>query len=143
METIKALMVEPGKAPYEVDIPNTLEAFQKAVDGYIELVALSDTDPVVGICNEEGKINDLPLNRAIFADVKNPSKGIREIIAGNFLVVGTSGSEFSDISPKLMEKYRDIYRYPEKFMETGRGILVVKLVSEPNKTKSLDEDIEL
>lgn len=114
METIKALMVEPGKAPYEVDIPNTLEAFQKAVDGYIELVALSDTDPVVGICNEGGKINDLPLNRAIFADVKNPSKGIMEIIAGNFLVVGTSGkSSWKNIGISIVIR-KNLWRQDEE-----------------------------
>ena len=32
-ETIQALLIEPGKSPQEIKIPNTLEDMQKAVGG--------------------------------------------------------------------------------------------------------------
>ena len=38
---ITVLKVEPGKAPEEVTIPNTLEAMQQMVGGLIEIVYLT------------------------------------------------------------------------------------------------------
>ena len=37
---MRVLYVEPGKAPYETEIPNTLEGEQQAVQGLIDLVYL-------------------------------------------------------------------------------------------------------
>ena len=48
---LTVLKVEPGKAPEEVTIPNTLDAMQYVVGGYIEVVYLEDACLV---CNEEG-----------------------------------------------------------------------------------------
>jgi len=41
---ITVLKVEPGKEPEEVTIPNTLEAMQEMVGGFIEIVYLD------GVC---------------------------------------------------------------------------------------------
>ena len=49
---MKALKVE-GRSITETDIPNTLEALQAAVDGYIETLQLVP-DRAVMIVNEEG-----------------------------------------------------------------------------------------
>lgn len=43
----------------------SLDTMQAAVEGYIELVPWFDTyegEPCVAFCNEEGKLNDLPVN---------------------------------------------------------------------------------
>ena len=77
-DKIKCLLVEPYELPKEIIIDNTLEAKQKIVGGDIECVYLQNNDDVVLICNEEGKINGMKLNREIGYD----------IIAGPFLVVG-------------------------------------------------------
>ena len=42
-------------------VPNTLEAFQAAVGGYIEVVGLDANAALV--CNKEGKLTGLPANR--------------------------------------------------------------------------------
>ena len=39
---ITVLKVEPGKSPETVTMPNTLDAMQKMVGGYIEVLPLSD-----------------------------------------------------------------------------------------------------
>ena len=44
----------------EATIPNTLEALQKTIGGYIETVTLDNG--VVLICNEEGRIRNMPYN---------------------------------------------------------------------------------
>lgn len=66
-KVIKVLLVEPGKKPRAIEIENTLEAKQQVVGGAIEQL-LPWRDEVALICNEEGKGQGLPLNRAIFTE---------------------------------------------------------------------------
>ena len=65
---MKVLIVEQGKKPYVKDIENNLESMQKIVGGYIETIYPFDDENVVLVCNEEGKMNGLPLNRAIYGE---------------------------------------------------------------------------
>ena len=77
---------EPGKGPrIEPLFENTLEAFQKAVGGYIETVTLC-TDLVL-ICNEEGRLLDLPYNTTLC--------GLP--FYGPVLAVGVKGDEFASV----------------------------------------------
>lgn len=67
-EWIDIVIVEPNKKPYKKSIPNTLEAMQDIVGGWIEVVTLGSTKSggrLSIILNEEGKLNDLPFNRRI------------------------------------------------------------------------------
>ena len=57
----------PGKTATIIRIQNTLEAKQAFVGGYIQAVYPFD-DPVAIVCNEEGKLNSMPLNRAVYAE---------------------------------------------------------------------------
>lgn len=82
---IKVFIKEPGKTMYETIIPNTLEALQDTVGGYIEVVP-TDWDWVI-ICNEEGKINGLPDNLYLYG----------EYYHGTVIFVGVDGEEFTDI----------------------------------------------
>ena len=79
---MNVLMVEPGKAPYETEISDGLEAMQAAVGGNIQ--AVYPYEDLVGlVCNEEGKLEGLPLNRAL----RTEDGEIYDIIAGNFFAV--------------------------------------------------------
>ena len=64
IETMKVLVVEPEKEPYVKEISSGLSSLQKEVGGFIEAVYPLE-DPVAIICNEEGKLEGLPLNRAL------------------------------------------------------------------------------
>ena len=64
---MKALKIEPGKAPERIDIGNELEALQDAVGGYIQVLYPDQHRPVGLICNEEGKCMGLKPNRALRA----------------------------------------------------------------------------
>lgn len=71
-EKIKVLALLPMELPKEIDLDNTLEAMQKFVGGLIECITLSDTgSEVTLVCNDEGKLLGLPLNRPLWdgADV--------------------------------------------------------------------------
>lgn len=101
MEKIKGLLVEPYKLPYEVNIENTLEEKQKLVGGYIECTYLMDDDEVVLICNEEGKMLGMDLNRDIGHD----------IIAGPFLILGDNqdSGDFESLTEKQIDKYKKVF----------------------------------
>ena len=98
MERIKGLLVEPYELPKEIEIDNTLEAKQELVGGYIECVYLPNDDNVVLICNEEGKINGMKLNRDIGHD----------IIAGPFLILGDDyeNGDFKSLTDNQILKYK-------------------------------------
>ena len=63
MSKIRVLIVEPNKEPYQKRINHTLEDMQNVVGGLIEFVELEHNVDL--ICNEEGKIYNLPMNRAM------------------------------------------------------------------------------
>lgn len=78
---ITVLFIEPNKYPKFIEIEDTLEAMQKVIGGDIEEYMPFD-DEVAIICDEEGKIKGLPMNRAIYGDFSpdrnQPKKEIPE-----------------------------------------------------------------
>ena len=99
-EQIWVLKIEPGKAPETVIMSNTLDAFQAAVGGYIEVVGLDANAALV--CNEEGKLIGLPANRMLG----------RDTIAGTFLIVGSDDGEFCSLSDADMAHYAEQFAQP-------------------------------
>lgn len=100
MNKLRILVVEPEKLPYEKIIPNTLEAKQEIVGGCIECAYLNNDPSIVLVCNEESKIDNLPLNRDIGYD----------IIAGTFFVVGDDEIEdFKSLTDEQIEQYKNIF----------------------------------
>lgn len=79
-------------SPYAAEIESGLKSLQAAVGGDIQASYPGD-DPVALICNEEGKLMGLPLNRALFDD-----DHIYDIVSGNFLIVGLGEENFTDLS---------------------------------------------
>ena len=62
--TLSVLKIAPGQHPQQVEIDNNLKALQEAVGGTIAAV-YPFADPVAIICNDDGKLMGLPLNRAL------------------------------------------------------------------------------
>lgn len=128
-ETISALLVQPNKPPEVVEIDNNLTALQDIVGGYIE-VCKPFGDNVAIICNEEGKVNCLPPNRAIYGNESCNfccnNRRIADVIHGDFILVSApEGSEkFESLPRELMVKYTKRFLYPETFLRAGSDILV-------------------
>ena len=118
---MNVLMVEPGKVPYEKDIGDGLKAMQDAVGGYIQAVYPYE-DPVALVCNEEGKIEGLPLNRAL----KTEEGEIYDIISGNFFFCLLGEENFCSLSPELAEKFKEEFKHPESFMQLCGKIVAIK-----------------
>jgi hypothetical protein len=118
-EKISVVLVEPGKYPKLVEIEDTLEAMQETVDGYIEEYMPFD-DEVAIVCNEEGKVNGLPLNRAVYGE----NKEILDVIAGKFFIAYApiESEKFQSMPKDLARKYLEKFKYPERFNQTENGI---------------------
>ncbi len=131
---LEVLMVEPGKYPRMETLKPGLEALQEAVGGYIEAAYFFD-DPVALICNEEGKLTGLPLNRAI----RDDSGEIVDIIAGKFFICGLGDEDFTSLPKELREKYAEKFRQPETFLKMGSSIMAIP--TEPAKSVGIGDAV--
>lgn len=128
IKMMKVLIVEPEKAPREADIENSLESLQSVVGGYIEVTYPFD-DSVAIICNEEGKLQGMPLNRSLCDE-----NGVMyDIVAGTFIVCGLGDEDFSSLPPEMMDKYRDRFKCPEVFFRMQDGIQAMKIQPQRHK----------
>lgn len=124
-EEMTVLVVEPKKEPYVKTIPSGLESLQHEVGGYIEAVYPFE-DPVALIVNEEGKLENLPLNRALYDDEGR----LYDITTGTMLVVGLGEDNFSSLSPELLDKYKAMYQQPEMFIRINKEMRVFPIIKE-------------
>lgn len=75
--------MEPGREPREAEIAGSLEEIQALVGGLIQAVYLFE-EPVALICNDEGKLRSLPLNRALRLE----NGQVYDVVAGTFFLCG-------------------------------------------------------
>ena len=118
---MEVLLVEPGKEARIAEIGNDLKSLQAAVGGYIEAIYPFD-DPVALVCNDEGKIMQMPLNRAL----RGEDGKIYDAIAGPFFVCGIGEDDFCSLPKDLQAKYLEKFRWPEKFLAIGGSIVAVQ-----------------
>jgi len=116
---MKILLVEPEKRPVVKDIPDTLESIQEIVDGTIQAIYPFE-DPVALICNDEGKLLNLPKNRML------PEIG--DIICGPFLIVGAppGRDHFTSLSDEQLQRYQKRFQLPEVFLNVDGSVFVLK-----------------
>ncbi len=109
---MKILVIEPMKAPKVKEIDSTLEAMQKEVGGYIEAIYPFE-EPIALICNEEGKMIGLPMNRAL----RDEDEQIYDVICGTFFLCAAPLDEenFCSLSDEQIDRFTDLFRHPELF----------------------------
>lgn len=121
---MKVLIIEPNVEAYEAEIGNKLADMQKVVGGNIEIV-YPYADQAGLVCNEEGKLTGLPLNRAL----RGEDGEVYDIIAGTFFIVGLGEEDLCSLSPELLKKYDKLFHAPELFTHVN-GTIVSEKVSE-------------
>ena len=139
--TLSVLEIAPGQYPKQVEINNDLKTLQQEVGGTIAAV-YPFADPVAIVCNDEGKLLGLPMNRAL----RDEHGQTYDVIAGTFLVVGTGDEDFSSLSPELAQKYEEHFHQPETFIKLGGHLVIlptpdeaVQTAEEKAHTKSPEE----
>jgi len=120
---MKILLLEPHMTPQQVEIGDGLAEMQAVVGGPIEAVYPFD-ESVALICHEEGKLLNLPLNRAL----RYPETGeIYDIIAGTcFLCAAPPDSEqFESLSEEQLARYAKLFERPEEFLNLDGQLICI------------------
>jgi len=130
-DKMKVLVVEPMQEPYVKEIDSGLKSLQSEVGGNIQAVYPFEEEAAV-ICNEEGKMNGLELNRALYDD----NGRIYDIIAGTFLICGLTGDSFGSLPDNLINKFSEQFKQPETFVKIGHEI--ISIPAEPIKQPDLN-----
>ena len=119
---MQVIVVEPKKKPMVQDIGSDLASMQKIVGGSIQAVYPFD-QPVALICNEEGKLLNLPLNRALRDDVGN----VYDIISGTFFLCAAppDSDRFADLTDQQVKTYMERFAMPEMFLNVGGDLFVL------------------
>ena len=124
---MQVIMLEPDKAAYLKEIGNDLASMQEEVEGYIEIIYPFEDQYVGLVCNEEGKLNGLPLNRAIL----DKDGEIIDVIAGKAFICDCSEDELQSLNPELMKKYLDKFYHPQFFVNFNGKIVRFPVPQEP------------
>ena len=130
-DTITVLVIEPMKKPKLVEIGTSLEVMQAVVGGMIEEY-MPYEDEVAIICNEEGKVNGLPLNRAVYDE---QSHEMIDIVAGTFFIAYApiESEKFKSLPKEMADKYAERFKYPERIIPMNDEIKVIPI--KPSKDK--------
>lgn len=122
MGKMKVIVLEPMKEAYVAEIENDLSGMQKMVGGYIQGIYPFDEE-VCLVVNEEGKINGLPLNRALLDD----SGRVYDIIAGTAFICSCSDDSFASLANEYQEKFLAMFKYPETFISMNGEIMAIPI----------------
>lgn len=129
-ETMRVVMLEPGQFARVVDIEANLKGMQQAVGGDIEPFYCFDEEVCI-VCCDEGKINGMPLNRAVY-DTDNK---MLDVIAGPCFICDCSTSNFKSLSDEQIKKYREQFKYPENFIRINNEIKALKYKPEKSQER--------
>lgn len=82
-------------------------------------------DDAAIVCNDEGKICGMDLNRAIFDE----NRKMTDIIAGTFFIcrAPADSENFESLTEQQLSKYLDMFRSPEVFLRTNNEIVSLKI----------------
>ena len=120
-DKIRVVLVEPGKYAREAEIGTSLSELQEVCDGLIQTFYPFE-EMVCIVCNDEGKINGMPLNRAI----KDTETGeLIDIIAGPFFICDCSTENFASLSQEQMDRFLEQFKNPERFYRIDGEIVAV------------------
>lgn len=120
---MRILVVEPERSPEVREIDDSLKVMQDIVGGLIQPIYFDDS--VALICNDEGKLMNLPANRGL----RGKDGQIFDIVSGTFFLCGApAGSDhFTSLTPEQIERYQKRFCTPEMFCGMDGHIVCVPL----------------
>ena len=114
---MKVLIVEPRKRPREAEIDGSLESMQKTVVGYLQAIYPFE-DEIALVCDDESKLKS-------YTEWNRMLPETSDIIKGTFFIAGLGAEDFTDLSPELMEKYKQRFWSIELFIPTPNGLMPI------------------
>ena len=119
---MQVVIVEPEKKPRVQNIEDSLASMQEIVGGTIQAVYPFD-ESVAMICNDEGKLLNLPLNRAL----RDGDGSIYDIVAGTFFLCGApaNSDRFDSLTEEQVQHFLNRFSNPEQFVRVGDTLFVL------------------
>ncbi len=117
---ITVILAKPGEKAYISRIRTSLEALQQIVGGLIELCYPFE-DEVCIICNEEGKINGMKPNRALYDE----DGRMTDMLFGTIIICGIGGENFTSLTELQQDKYLRRFLLPELLLRVGNTLTAV------------------
>ena len=119
---MQVVIVEPEKKPRVQNIEDSLASMQEIVGGTIQAV-YPFNEPVAMICNDEGKLLNLPLNRAL----RDGDGSIYDIVAGTFFLCGApaNSDRFDSLTEEQVQHFLNRFSNPEQFVRVGDTLFVL------------------
>ncbi len=120
---MQVLVIEPERRPKVRDIDGSLKSMQEIVGGLIQPIYLDDS--VALICNDEGKLMNLPANRGL----RDKDRQIYDIVFGTFFLCGTpaDSDHFTSLTPEQIEQYQKLFYTPETFLGMDGHIVCIPM----------------
>ena len=112
---MKILVIEPLKEPYVKDINGSLESMQQIVGGTIQAIYPFDNPEIALICNDEGKLINLPLNRALY----DKDGKLFDVVAGTFFLCSApaDSENFESLTDENIEIYQERFKNIEIYIK--------------------------
>ena len=122
---MRVLIVEPEHRPEVKEIDGSLKAMQDIVGGLIQPIPLIGDPDTVLVCNDEGKLLNLPANRGL----RDENGQIYDIVCGTFFLCGAprDSDHFTSLTSDQIEQYRERFYTPEIFWGMDGQIVCLPL----------------
>ena len=110
---MRVLIIEPERRPEVREIDGSLKSMQGVVGGLIQALNPFDDPGLALVCNDEGKLLNLPANRGL----RDKNGQIYDIVCGTFFICGApaDSDHFTSLTPEQIERYRKRFYTPEMF----------------------------
>ena len=121
---MQVLVIEPERRPEVKEIDGSLKSMQEVVGGWIQALFPFD-EPLALVCNDEGKLMNLPANRGL----RDKNGQIYDIVCGTFFLCGapSNSDHFTSLTPEQIERYRERFYTPEIFWGMDGRIVCLPL----------------
>ena len=119
---MQVVIVEPEKKPVVQNIDSGLASMQQIVGGTIQAVYPFE-EPVALICNDEGKLLNLPLNRTL----RDSNGAIYDIVVGTFFLCAApvDSDRFESLTDEQSQTCLERFAVPEQFIKVNGAIVVL------------------
>ena len=122
---MRVLIVEPERRPEVREIDGSLKSMQEIVGGLIQPIPLIGDPDIVLVCNDEGKLLNLPANRGL----RDENGQIYDIVCGTFFICGapTDSDHLTSLTQDQIERYQKQFYTPEMFWGMDGHIICLPL----------------
>lgn len=104
---VTALIIDPNDSSEVARIAPTLDALQAVVGGYIECVTMDDGQWHL-YCNEEGKLDGLPINVSATAFAHHMGWPRGDVLVGRVILLGNGrDGEEADLPASVLKAWQD------------------------------------